>query len=712
MMKIISSSSFNLNSLLNALIIPGLLLMSACGGGAGEAEKVQVVSNKAPDVNAGADQSVSANDDVRIAASASDSDGTVEFFSWTQISGASVSLTGADTANASFVAPADNSQNSIQVAFRITATDDKGSSATDTVTVTVTQAASSNTAPTVSAGQDQSVQENDNVTLPATASDSDGTIQSYSWTQLSGTNVNIDSANSSTASFTAPAIANGQSQTSLSFQIQVTDNGGATSTDSISVTVSAQQTGNIAPTVSAGNDVTVFEQTNVTLIATASDSDGNINSYSWVQTGGNSLTLNNSTSAEASFTSPTLADQNTPENYVFDITITDDLGLTATDSITVTVQASASTEDCTLTISPGEIFADAFDQLSAGQTLCLNDGKYVQAMDIPSNIYVRAVNDGMAEIDGQSTLGETWTGGLVQMKGSNSSVRGLRVHHAGENSDACNIAGTNNTMRVMSCSHGGDHKHKIPLKIGGSGHLIEDSWFFGEGRHITQAFYASDITFRRIVARPGLAVNAGQSEPRTGNVLYSTDESIVENSIVLDGATQSVTQFYKAFSVAAHNVNGDVNPPSNNKWMGNFAINMPDGSDGSYGASGITIDPDSNVGGSGGTIENMTVRGARVGVHILGGATDYTVTGCSLNDLAGAQVTIGSIPAPTTTVNNCDSDSAEAPAKRYIDGTKTDELLFPFPNEDLIKRDMCAQTERQSDWCLTDKTLSEYVQGL
>lgn len=69
--------------------------------------------------------------------------------------------------------------------------------------------------------------------------------------------------------------------------------------------------------------------------------------------------------------------------------------------------------DCSLTINPGDSFIEAFSSLKSGDTLCLNDGLYQQAMDVPSNINVRAINDGKAEIDGGSTLGEEWTGGLA-----------------------------------------------------------------------------------------------------------------------------------------------------------------------------------------------------------------------------------------------------------------------------------------------------------
>jgi len=364
---------------------------------------------------------------------------------------------------------------------------------------------------------------------------------------------------------------------------------------------------------------------------------------------------------------------------------------------------------CSLTIAPGDSFVQAFADLPPGGTLCLEDGTYHQAMDIPSGVSVRAVHDGMAEIDGESTLGEAWTGGLLQMHGSHSSVRGLRVHHAGTNADTCHLAGDHNTMRVMSCAHGGTQKHKNPLMITGTDHLVEDSWFFGEGRYSVEAFYASRITLRRLVMRPGLAVNAGSSEPRAGAVLYSTDHSLIENSIVLDGASQSVTQYYSGLYVAAHNVDGNVNPPSDNRWLGDFVIDMPDGGDGSYPGHGITIDPDPGVGGANGLIQDLTVRGGGDGVRVIGGSTDFVVADCSLSGLSGQAVVISSIPLPTTTVDNCGADGATLPTPKYVDGEDTGEALFPFPNEALIRRDLCAAGERQSDWCLSGKSLSDYV---
>jgi len=93
---------------------------------------------------------------------------------------------------------------------------------------------------------------------------------------------------------------------------------------------------NEAPTVSAGDTQSVASAANVTLTATASDSDGSIASYAWTQTSGKDATLINADSATASFVAPKVgADQ----SLVFSVIVTDDLGKTSTASVTVNVAA-------------------------------------------------------------------------------------------------------------------------------------------------------------------------------------------------------------------------------------------------------------------------------------------------------------------------------------------------------------------------------------
>ncbi len=91
--------------------------------------------NALPSVDAGPDQDVTSGDPVTLNGSASDPDGTIVAYSWTQIAGPTVPLQGEDTATLSFTAP-DVSADTV-LRFRLTATDDCGGSASDEAAVTV-----------------------------------------------------------------------------------------------------------------------------------------------------------------------------------------------------------------------------------------------------------------------------------------------------------------------------------------------------------------------------------------------------------------------------------------------------------------------------------------------------------------------------------------------------------------------------------------------
>ncbi len=91
---------------------------------------------------------------------------------------------------------------------------------------------------------------------------------------------------------------------------------------------------NQAPTATAGTDQTVTEQSPVTLNGTGSDTDGSITSFLWLQTSGPGVTLNNSTAATATFTAPSIS---SVQVLGFRLTVTDDRGATAADTVMVTV---------------------------------------------------------------------------------------------------------------------------------------------------------------------------------------------------------------------------------------------------------------------------------------------------------------------------------------------------------------------------------------
>jgi K319L-like, PKD domain len=191
-------------------------------------------------------------------------------------------------------------------------------------------------APLAIAGNNQTVTEGDAVILDASASsDVDGSITTYLWEQLSGTVATISNANTSMASFTAPAVP-ANTTDELVFRLTVTDNDGLTDTANVSVFVQDALVSNAAPVANAGTDQSVDENTVVLLDASASTDDGSIVAYSWLQTGGfNTVTLSDASIANPDFTAPAV--DSSGDSLTFKLTVTDNLGVSATDTVTVTV---------------------------------------------------------------------------------------------------------------------------------------------------------------------------------------------------------------------------------------------------------------------------------------------------------------------------------------------------------------------------------------
>lgn len=92
---------------------------------------------------------------------------------------------------------------------------------------------------------------------------------------------------------------------------------------------------NLPPVALAGADFDVNEgQTAMISGAGSSDPEGGALTYAWTQTGGPIVTLSGADSAAASFSAPPVT-VDTP--FTFELTVTDDGGLSATDSVVVTV---------------------------------------------------------------------------------------------------------------------------------------------------------------------------------------------------------------------------------------------------------------------------------------------------------------------------------------------------------------------------------------
>ena len=198
-----------------------------------------------------------------------------------------------------------------------------------------------NTPPVADAGPDQTVAEGVAATLNGSNSDdSDGGIETFIWEQIDGpVTVDILNATAELPTFATPDV--GPEGMALTFRLTVADVDGATDTDTTIVNVSWV---NLEPVADAGADQTVVEGTPVTLDGTASnDVDDGIATYSWAQ-----VNINGTTAvlSDPSAPSPqfTIADVSTNDaSLTFELTVTDEGGLMASDSVVVNVTNATST---------------------------------------------------------------------------------------------------------------------------------------------------------------------------------------------------------------------------------------------------------------------------------------------------------------------------------------------------------------------------------
>lgn len=186
-----------------------------------------------------------------------------------------------------------------------------------------------NAIPTVNAGVDKTITLPVNsVVINGSASDSDGSISSVTWTQVSGPSVaTLSGAN--TVTLSASTLVQG----TYVFRLTATDNSGGSKSDDVSVFVKPVAP-NVAPTVNAGADKTVkLPATSVLLTGTASDSDGSIAEVTWSQVSGPSTAgIASASSLSTNVTNLVVG------RYIFKLTVRDNSGATASDSITVNVK--------------------------------------------------------------------------------------------------------------------------------------------------------------------------------------------------------------------------------------------------------------------------------------------------------------------------------------------------------------------------------------
>jgi Bacterial Ig domain/Domain of unknown function (DUF5060)/Bacterial Ig-like domain/Putative collagen-binding domain of a collagenase len=295
-----------------------VILVKLSGGPANVAPTVAISSpaNNAP---------FTAPANITINATASDSDGTVtkvEFFQGT-------TLLGSDNTS-----PYSYTWNAVAVGnYTLTAkaTDNSGDVTTSTAVAITVTAPTANVPPTVaisSPANNAPFTTPTNITINATASDSDGTVTKVEFFQ--GTTL-LGSDNTSPYSYTWNTVAAGN----YTLTAKATDNSGDVTTSAVIAISVSPPSGNVAPTVaitSPANNATFTTPTNITINATASDSDGTVTKVEFFQ--GTTL-LGSDNTSPYSYTWNTVA----AGNYSLTAKATDNSGA-VTDSAAIAVMVN------------------------------------------------------------------------------------------------------------------------------------------------------------------------------------------------------------------------------------------------------------------------------------------------------------------------------------------------------------------------------------
>ena len=166
---------------------------------------------------------------------------------------------------------------------------------------------------------------------------------------------------------------------------------------------------NRPPVADAGPDQKVYENATVTVNGANSmdiDENDSIVSYSWVQVGGQTIALANPGAAETTFTAPSAGQEG--DALVFQLTVTDSKGLSATDSCIINV--------CSVNLAP-VANAGPDQELKEGDSVTLDGSGSSDPDNDPISYLWEQISGPQAALSSSTSIKPTFTAGDVASDG-------------------------------------------------------------------------------------------------------------------------------------------------------------------------------------------------------------------------------------------------------------------------------------------------------
>jgi hypothetical protein len=390
-----------------------------------------------------------------------------------------------------------------------------------------------------------------------------------------------------------------------------------------------------------------------------------------------------------------------------------------------------------------------FDMASYGG--CTPNCAQIPSGTASAQTYVHALNPGKVTV-----MGRLWIGRSFR-KDSYIKIQGITFEGGGSLYNTSYV-----TIKDVGF-HGGLDVGTNDGNWGNTYNLFEDVWVWATGaRGIVFNYRAHNNVWRRVIVRGdgcGTSGCAGSGNPNIGITVYDSHDVSLQNVMVVDRVLSPTDSPYSDFASAQHTADPQYYY-GRNEWLGILSVNAPDTSLYFEPDLGQTVDPtvkivdgifygSTDVGinlaraGTNNLIDKVTVKvfgssgqGIRVAPEMTTGilrnaivlgsgvwginssykpenvtvfftGTPYNQTTCSVGCSTADPNMRYIVQSPDATKGANMLYRYGAEGTRYGDAgynTLTSNTLWPWPNEDRIKQEMCANTTR--GFCSTGRQLN------